>query len=174
MVKSILTISRVAVAARGLLCATVSSVYAQTGKLPWWNDGPAKRGILEFVRATTDRASPSYVPPEDRLATFDQRPTMASIIGVFKSFGSYYGLLIESRPVIAWNAVAVLINFRTVSAYRAFLSREKNRATGWTRSVAGEFSVQSRTAGARSRRETFDPALFCGRRCCPFAHQVGS
>jgi len=44
--------------------------------LPSWNDGAAKRAILEFVRATTDQASPQYVPPEQRVATFDQDGTL--------------------------------------------------------------------------------------------------
>src|SRR5712671_25247 len=44
--------------------------------LPSWNDGPAKQAILDFVRATTDRASPKFVPPEERIATFDQDGTL--------------------------------------------------------------------------------------------------
>jgi len=51
---------------------------AQTpsGTLPSWNDGPAKQAILDFVRATTDQASPSFVPPPERIATFDQDGTL--------------------------------------------------------------------------------------------------
>ena len=41
-----------------------------------WNDGAAKQAILDFVRATTDQASASYVPPEERIATFDQDGTL--------------------------------------------------------------------------------------------------
>jgi hypothetical protein len=41
-----------------------------------WNDGTAMQAILDFVRATNDRASPNYVPPEDRIATFDQDGTV--------------------------------------------------------------------------------------------------
>jgi phosphoglycolate phosphatase-like HAD superfamily hydrolase len=40
-----------------------------------WNDGPAKQAILDFVKATTDKASTKYVPPEARIATFDQDGT---------------------------------------------------------------------------------------------------
>src|SRR5262249_32283016 len=43
--------------------------------LPSWNDGPAKKAIVEFVRVTTDRASPKFVPPEKRIATFDEDGT---------------------------------------------------------------------------------------------------
>ena len=44
--------------------------------LPSWNDGPAKQAILDFVEATTDRGEPDFVPPEDRIATFDQDGTL--------------------------------------------------------------------------------------------------
>lgn len=43
--------------------------------LPSWNDGPPKKAVLEFVRATTDKSSPQYVPPEQRIATFDEDGT---------------------------------------------------------------------------------------------------
>ena len=56
------------------------SVEAETaplgGALPSWNDGPAKHAIIDFVRATTDQASPKFVRPEDRIATFDQDGTL--------------------------------------------------------------------------------------------------
>jgi hypothetical protein len=44
--------------------------------LPSWNDGPAKQAILDFVRDTTDRSSSKFVPPEQRIATFDQDGTL--------------------------------------------------------------------------------------------------
>src|SRR5262245_1487826 len=44
--------------------------------LPSWNEGPAKKAIIEFVRLTTDKDSPKYVPPEQRIATFDQDGTL--------------------------------------------------------------------------------------------------
>ena len=47
-----------------------------SGALPSWNEGPAKQAILDFVRDTTDRASPKFVPPEERIATFDQDGTL--------------------------------------------------------------------------------------------------
>jgi phosphoserine phosphatase len=44
--------------------------------LPSWNDGPAKQAILEFVKETTTQGSPQFVPPEARIATFDQDGTL--------------------------------------------------------------------------------------------------
>jgi phosphoserine phosphatase len=56
----------------------LSSVLAsgQTDPLPSWNDGPAKRAIVEFVNATTTAGSPKLVAPEERVATFDQDGTL--------------------------------------------------------------------------------------------------
>ncbi|MEW6742795.1 MAG: HAD family hydrolase [Planctomycetota bacterium] len=44
--------------------------------LPSWNEGRAKQAIIEFVRVVTDKASPHYVPPEERIATFDNDGTL--------------------------------------------------------------------------------------------------
>ena len=41
-----------------------------------WNDGPAKQAIIAFVKETTTQGSPEYVPPEERIATFDQDGTL--------------------------------------------------------------------------------------------------
>jgi len=49
---------------------------AQTDPLPSWNDGPAKQAIIEFVKTTTNPASPQFVPPAERIATFDQDGTL--------------------------------------------------------------------------------------------------
>jgi phosphoserine phosphatase len=50
--------------------------FAQTDPLPSWNDGPAKQAIMNFVRATTDPSYLGNVPPEERIATFDQDGTL--------------------------------------------------------------------------------------------------
>ena len=44
--------------------------------LPSWNEGPARQAIVSFVHKVTDKSSPAYVPPADRLATFDQDGTL--------------------------------------------------------------------------------------------------
>ena len=60
-----------------LLTAPASAqTTTSSGALPSWNEGPAKQAILDFVRATTDRASPKFVRPEERIATFDQDGTL--------------------------------------------------------------------------------------------------
>jgi hypothetical protein len=65
-----------AVLAAGVLLTLGARAQAQVDPLPSWNDGPARNAILEFVRVTTDPASPAFVKPEARLATFDQNGTL--------------------------------------------------------------------------------------------------
>jgi phosphoglycolate phosphatase-like HAD superfamily hydrolase len=76
---------RVLLATLALLLAVSGTILpvpapAQTATssavLPSWSDGATKRAILDFVRATVDRTSPSYVVPEDRIAVFDQDGTL--------------------------------------------------------------------------------------------------
>ncbi len=66
---------RVALALCVLLLAAVGA-QAQRDPLPSWNDGPAKRAIISFVRDTTEKSSSKYVEPKDRIATFDQDGTL--------------------------------------------------------------------------------------------------
>src|SRR5262245_10148944 len=58
------------------LFLTAINPHAQTDPLPSWNDGPAKQRIVAFVRTTTTPSSPTFVPPEARIATFDQDGTL--------------------------------------------------------------------------------------------------
>jgi len=47
-----------------------------TQTLVSWNDTPTKEAILTFVAAVTDESGPRYVPPADRVATFDNDGTL--------------------------------------------------------------------------------------------------
>jgi phosphoserine phosphatase len=44
--------------------------------LPSWNDGPAKKAILEFVAEVTNEKGGQYVEPAERIATFDNDGTL--------------------------------------------------------------------------------------------------
>ena len=72
-------VGRVTVAALSFLIAIVcarTGAIAQRDPLPSWNEGAAKRAIIEFVTKTTDKASGTFVPPKERIATFDQDGTL--------------------------------------------------------------------------------------------------
>ena len=65
--------------AAATLCAVLlagAPTSAQADPLPSWNDRPAKQAIVAFVQATTDQSSPTFVPPEARVATFDHDGTL--------------------------------------------------------------------------------------------------
>jgi hypothetical protein len=44
--------------------------------LPSWNSGTPKTAIIEFVNRTTTSGSADYLPPKDRIATFDNDGTL--------------------------------------------------------------------------------------------------
>ena len=44
--------------------------------LPSWHDTPGTQAILDFVAGVTDEASPTYVPPAERIAVFDNDGTL--------------------------------------------------------------------------------------------------
>jgi phosphoglycolate phosphatase-like HAD superfamily hydrolase len=69
-------IASLAVLAVTLALLLPTAAAAQSDPLPSWNDGPAKQAILNFVKATTDQSNPDFVPPEERIATFDQDGTL--------------------------------------------------------------------------------------------------
>ena len=56
--------------------AILAGRVALADPLPSWNEGSAKQALVEFVRAVTDKSSPKYVPPEQRIATFDNDGTL--------------------------------------------------------------------------------------------------
>ena len=61
-----------------LLHPEAASAQAATSAnpLPSWNDGATKQSILDFVAAVTREGSPDFVPPAERIATFDNDGTL--------------------------------------------------------------------------------------------------
>ena len=62
-------------AAALLLCPSPSRAQAPD-PLPSWNDGSSKRSIVEFVAKVTGQGGPEFVPPAERIATFDNDGTL--------------------------------------------------------------------------------------------------
>jgi phosphoserine phosphatase len=59
-----------------LALVVASHAFAGPDPLPSWNDGDAKRAILAFVAETTSPGAPGFVPPAERIATFDNDGTL--------------------------------------------------------------------------------------------------
>ena len=60
--------------------------------LPSWNDGTAKQAIVDFVEKVTKEGSPDFVPPAERIATFDNDGTL------WAEQPMYFQLLLRARP----------------------------------------------------------------------------
>jgi phosphoglycolate phosphatase-like HAD superfamily hydrolase len=92
------------VLALGALLALGTHVQAQTDPLPSWNDGAAKQAIVTFVKDTTTQGSPKFVPPGDRIATFDQdgtlwveHPMYSQVMYILESVPA----LVKAKPELA-------------------------------------------------------------------------
>jgi hypothetical protein len=64
--------------AAALFCALAftTTVARAADPLPSWNDGAAKKAIIEFVSKVTKKGSPDFVPEAERIATFDNDGTL--------------------------------------------------------------------------------------------------
>lgn len=78
---------------------------------------------------TTFAAVPDLIGMLRRRSSAGMHPRMAAIMAIFQILWVYYGMLILSRPVIVWNAIAILINSLSVGAYVYFVRKERSAAT---------------------------------------------
>ena len=60
----------------GGLLVLAGPALAQNDPLPSWNEGLAKASIVAFVDKVTRAGSPDFVPPAERIATFDNDGTL--------------------------------------------------------------------------------------------------
>jgi hypothetical protein len=91
--------------------------------LPSWNEGPAKHAIVDFVRATTDKGSPKFVPLEDRIPTFDQD-------------GTTWAEPIYSQVLFAYDRLASIATqhqeWKTTQPFQSVLTRDKKAMEKFT------------------------------------------
>jgi uncharacterized protein with PQ loop repeat len=81
---------------------------------------------------TTFAGLPDLLGMLKRRSSKGINPRMAGIMCVFQVAWVYYGLLIASRPVIVWNAIAIVINGLSVGAYLYWVRSERRQAKGVT------------------------------------------
>jgi hypothetical protein len=78
-VTSIFTIVRSAIpalATLALLSAAPARPQSHPEILPSWNVGPTRQAIVDFVAAVTSEGGATFVPPAERIATFDNDGTL--------------------------------------------------------------------------------------------------
>ncbi|HQZ64741.1 MAG TPA: hypothetical protein PLY87_06690, partial [Planctomycetaceae bacterium] len=68
-------LNRLFVAALVGLAALATSPLQAAEPLPSWNDTAPKMALIEFVEKVTQEGSSDFVPPEQRIATFDNDGT---------------------------------------------------------------------------------------------------
>ena len=59
-----------------LLASIVRAADPASDPLPSWNHGAAKKAIVDFVAKVTKEGTPDFVPPAERIATFDNDGTL--------------------------------------------------------------------------------------------------
>jgi hypothetical protein len=138
----------------------ISPVLAQTDPLPSWNDGPAKKAIIDFVQVTTDKSNPKFVPPEARIATFDQDGTT----WVEQPMYTQVMYCLERVPTVvkAKPELAKVEPFKTVmSGNREAMAKltmpdlEKILAATLTGMTVGEFGIQVKDWLATAKHPRF-------------------
>ena len=61
------------------LMLTVPAMAEEENRFADWNpDAPALKALIEYVESVTDESSPDYIPPVDRIATFDMDGTLCA------------------------------------------------------------------------------------------------
>lgn len=70
----------------GVVLTLAAVDLAAADALPSWNDGAAKSAIIDFVDRVSEEGGPSYVPPAQRIATFDNDGTLWSEQPVYFQF----------------------------------------------------------------------------------------
>jgi hypothetical protein len=68
-------ILKTAIVVLALVVLSVGLAYTAE-PLPSWNEGPAKKAIIEFVTKVTKQDGPDFVPAAERIATFDNDGTL--------------------------------------------------------------------------------------------------
>lgn len=101
--------------------------------------------IVGFVAGfgTTFASLPDLLAMLRRRSSAGMNPRMAGIMCLFQLVWVYFGLLIASRPVVAWNLVAIVINGLSVAAYFYFVRKERRQAAG-RQSIVDPQPIKSR------------------------------
>jgi hypothetical protein len=93
-------------------------------QLHHWNDGSAKKAILDFVKTTTDKNNSKFVPLEERIATFDQDGT------------TWVEHPIYSQALFTFDRVAALApqhpEWKTKQPFQAILTGDKEAMAKFT------------------------------------------
>src|SRR5829696_1300087 len=123
------------VAASSSLGAVASAQPLAADPLPSWNDGATKKSITDFVARVTTQGGADFVPPDQRIATFDNDGTLWIEQPIYCSSSSRSIASRRSRP-------------STPSG------RTRNPSPRFSRAMSRQ---RSRAASTRSSRSSWRP-----------------
>ena len=76
----------------------------------YWNkEAPALKALIEYVETVTDETSPDYIPPADRIATFDMDGTLCAELN--PTYLEYYTLAWRSLKDTSWEPAAEMLEY---------------------------------------------------------------
>src|SRR5260370_1125371 len=98
-----------------LLLPTTVRAQVPAAALASWNDTASRQAIVTFVQRVTGQGSPDFMPPAERIATFDndgtlwcEHPMYVHRKGLGRAAGASRGLLDQDEvPDARWRAGAV-------------------------------------------------------------------
>ena len=73
-----------------------SPAFAET--LPSWNEGPAKKSIVQFVKDVSTIGSPKFVPQAERIAVFDNDGTLWAEQPIYTQIAFMFDRVKELAP----------------------------------------------------------------------------
>lgn len=140
-----------------------------TTPLGSWNDGAAKRAIVDFVTSAATEGSPDFVPPQDRVAVFDNDGTlwvekpapvqMAFVLGKLAA-------RLKEDPSLAGERPYRAITDRDEAFFRALNEQEPDAVASmveaigaaWEGTTLAEFEAEAAQYLASWRHERFGAA----------------
>jgi phosphoglycolate phosphatase-like HAD superfamily hydrolase len=96
--------------------------------LPSWNDTSTKQAILEFVARVTDEQGADYVPPAERIATFDNDGTLwceSPVPPQFHGILDGLALLVEQDPTLREQPLYKAAAEKDLSWFAPYLNNER-------------------------------------------------
>src|SRR5262245_37437854 len=71
--------------------------------LPSWNEGQLKKDVIAFVTGATKEGTAEYIPPEYRIATFDNDGTLWAERPYVQELFAFYQVkkMVEKNPALA-------------------------------------------------------------------------
>lgn len=138
--------------------------------LPSWKEGATKQSILSYVKTVTDSNSKNFIPPADRIATFDNDGTLWAEKPYVQELFAFYRVkkMVAADPTLAQMQPfkAVIQNDKRYFAKggdKALLQLVGGTHTGMTedefeRSVA-DFSATATVGGRTLQHIVYQPQL---------------